>query len=141
MPGAGAQDEEQRQREAEERDRYQRQNVATARLRPAPLTERPDRRTLHSESAGHPPVFPELDPIRGRDTLGVHDRHLRGEEFKVRPGLVDTDSISDPGVGARLIYSTVLPLDEPRFTGITRQITDDAERLMIEVRLVFCFRA
>ena len=49
------------------------------------------------------------------------------------PGLIDTDSVKDPGVGARMIYSTVLPQDEQEFFGVWPSVANTPEQKIIEV--------
>ena len=51
-----------------------------------------------------------------------------GRDFQVSPEVLEMDSISEPGIGARLIYSTILPRDERWFIGSNHaQARDEVE--------------
>ncbi|XP_052191629.1 uncharacterized protein LOC127800829 [Diospyros lotus] len=75
------------------------------------LPFRKDRRVLALEGK-HTPIFPDVPLVQSRPVCLEDGRHLRGDHFQVCPGVIDTDSVRDPGIGARLIYSTILPPDE-----------------------------
>ena len=51
----------------------------------------------------------------------------------MHPGLIDTDSVKDPGVGARMIYATVLSQDEQEFFGVWPNVANTPEQKIIEV--------
>jgi len=94
--------------------------------------QRSERRVLHNEERlrlrGLEPRFPELPPpVEGAIDLR-EGRWAHGEEFTVRPGVLDMDSINMPGVGARLLYSTILPRDEDRYFRNPPDDMDDFER-------------
>ena len=119
--------------EQEDLDRHHRQNVAQCNLPPPRVTSRPDRRTLPLETPSRVPVFLEPGPMRERATIPGSNRQLRAEEVSIRPGVLTTDTVADPGIGPRLIYSSILPLDEHRFIAPTRRMMDSANQMMIEV--------
>ncbi|XP_052208685.1 uncharacterized protein LOC127812304 isoform X2 [Diospyros lotus] len=79
--------------------------------------QRPSRRVLNIEESqqGLRPILPEMPPpIQKGYDLG-HGRWVRGEPFQIQAGVLDTDTIDTPGVGAHLLYSTILPRDESRY--------------------------
>ena len=96
--------------------------------------QRGERRTLHVEEGfsarGLAPIFPELpQPYQG--ALQLDNRYwVRGEPLDMRPGLLDTDTIDMPGVGARAIYSSILPRDETRYFRNAPEDMDEFERLL-----------
>ena len=58
---------------------------------------------------------------------------MKGDHFHVHPGLIDTDSVKDPRVGARMIYATVLPQDEQEFFDVCPNVANTPEQKIIEV--------
>ncbi|XP_065854200.1 uncharacterized protein [Euphorbia lathyris] len=102
-----------------------------------PKTPRISRRTLRSESLNDiRPSFPLLDRPKSfwklyRDEPTMY-RALNGDDFRVYPGLLDTDSVFLPGVALRLMYSSILPQDEETYFKDIQHNMDLAERRIVE---------
>lgn len=94
--------------------------------------QRSERRVLHNEERlrlrNLQPKFAELPPPITCALDLKEGRWVRGEDFTVNPGVLDTDSINMHGVGARLLYSTILPRDEDRYFRNPPDDIDDFER-------------
>jgi len=57
---------------------------------------------------GSPFILLVLGEVKHIVILGDKTK-VCGWDFQVSPWLLEMDSISEPGIGARLIYSTILP--------------------------------
>ena len=109
----------------------------SSRRRHVPEVRR-DRKYLYTESIlPSVVVLPDIIPVSHRpvivpDSQGVAgengNRRCFGEDFKCNPGIQDNDTIADPGVAPRLIWSTILPRDEKElFRGSTSASEDAAD--------------
>lgn len=88
-----------------------------------------DRRCLDSEkSMGLPLILLVLGEVKYTMIL-ADGMKLSGWDFQVSPGVLEIDFVSESGIGALLIYSTILPRDERRFIGSNHhaQVRDNAE--------------
>ena len=78
-----------------------------------------ERRTLHAEeraqARGLGPLFLSPFPPYQRVINLGESCWARRENFKVCLRVLDTDMIDMPGIGARLIYWTILPRDEDQY--------------------------
>jgi len=76
------------------------------------IPNRKDRRRLDCEnSLGTPPILPIPGEVKHTVIL-TDGTKVCGRDFKVSPRVLETDSILELGIGARLIYSIILPHDE-----------------------------
>ncbi|XP_065854668.1 uncharacterized protein [Euphorbia lathyris] len=102
-----------------------------------PKTPHISKKTLRSESLNDlRPSFPLLDKpksfwklYRDEPTL---TRSLNGDDFRVYPGLLDTDSVFLPRVASRLMYSSIFPRDEETYFKDIQKKMDLAERRIVE---------
>ena len=76
------------------------------------IPNRKDRRLLDGEkSLGSPPILPVLSEVKHTVILGDGTK-VCGWDFQVSPGMLEMNSVSEPGISAHLIYSTILSHDE-----------------------------
>ena len=76
------------------------------------IPNRKDHRCLDGEkSLRTPPILPVLGEVKHTVILGDGTK-VCGRDFQVSPKVLETDFVSEPGISARLIYSTILPRDE-----------------------------
>lgn len=64
---------------------------------------------------------------------------VEGREFWMRPRLLNTNSIKESGVKARLIYTMLLPHDELEYFVSTRDQLNAVEQYLVTVRKVLDF--
>ncbi|XP_052201185.1 uncharacterized protein LOC127807403 [Diospyros lotus] len=97
------------------------------------VPHRMDRRRLREERSliSNPPILPAIGPSLASMQL-PDGTQLRGRDFQFCPGVVDTDTVADPGVGARLMYASILPRDERQYFGNFPQTMDEPERKLVE---------
>ena len=80
------------------------------------------------------PILLELWPLfEGAHNLGGN-RWVRGEPFQEQVGLLDTDTIDTPGVGAHLLYSTILSQDKGRYFQNSPQDMEEFESHLAIIR-------
>ena len=94
---------------------------------------RKDRRKLKVELPNFWPILPPIAKPRRTFVQIPNSTRVKGDHFHVNPGLIDTDSVKDPGVGARMIYATVPSQDEQEFFGVWPNVANTPEQKIIEV--------
>src|SRR5262249_51166202 len=64
-------------------------------------------------------------------------RTFRGNQYNIHPKVLDTDSTKDSSVGARLMLSTILPMDADEFSRHLLECIDWCDKL--NTRVLFFF--